>query len=229
MSNSGRPVHDSYQRFFQEYLTKERFFEFGVKEIIYGDLGKVRDSWNALKYRIVNGGDKVYIRGFGRNASGSQLYLDFYKYLFPKAVVEIDPTNNYAPTTTIKEMTGYAKQESRKYTRIMNYQVSHVFGRTKNVYLFTAPWNIVYLPKLLDPLTGHESKGVWAEEFTSIFQRQIFEKFEEHIGDYNELVTTGDFTSRLDEGIQSLKDKYTIAEVEKLASAVKTDFSIIDV
>ena len=82
---------------------------------------------------------------------------------------------------------------------------------------------------LRQAVPDHESKGVWAEEFTSMFQRQVCEKFKEHIGDYNELVTKGDFTNRLTEGIQSLKDKYTIAEVEKLASAVRAEFSIIDV
>ena len=44
-------------------------------------------------------------------------------------VIEIDPTNNTKPTQLLERNTGYRKNES-----IFNYQVSHVFGLTKNVF-----------------------------------------------------------------------------------------------
>ena len=37
---------------------------------------------------------------------------------------------------------------------------------TKNALTFNAPWNIVYMPKLFDPFTGHESKGDITKKFT---------------------------------------------------------------
>lgn len=47
-----------------------------------------------------------------------------------------------------------------------------MFGRTKNIYAFTAPWNIVYMPKILDPFTGHEAKGEMVDEYRMLFQKQ---------------------------------------------------------
>ena len=76
------------------------------------------------------------------------------------------------------------KNDSRELIR--NYQVSHIFGRTKNPFLFTAPWNIVWKPKLLDPLTGHESKGDLHEKYKAEFLSKSREKYSDFIFEYNQ-------------------------------------------
>ena len=56
---------------------------------------------------------------------------------------------------------------------IINYQVSHIFGKTKNIYAFTAPWNFIYLPKIMDPLTGHEAQGYLKERFQFELEKRV--------------------------------------------------------
>ena len=81
----------------------------------------------------------MYIRGFGRNSNGTHLFQEFYKEVFGNAHVAVDPTNNAIPTKIIRDLTGYSKSSSARDEAIRNYQISHIFGRTKNVYTFTAP------------------------------------------------------------------------------------------
>ena len=138
-------MRDSYIRFFSEgYISKEQFFEFGLKETIYAPYGKVELEWNRLKNRILNN-ESVFMRGFGRDANGTYLFQELYKRLNGNNNIKKDPTNNAEPTKIIRALTGYSKTVNSKYELIRNYQISHIFGRTKNIYAFTAPWNIVYI------------------------------------------------------------------------------------
>ena len=41
--------------------------------------------------------------------------------------------------------------------------------RTKNVYTFTALWNMVYLPKIIDPFIGHEAKSEIVDDNQAAF------------------------------------------------------------
>ena len=100
-------MRDSYERFFSEgYISKEQFFDFGIRETIYAPLEKAKEGWEELKHRIRNNGP-VYMRGFGRNSNGSHLFQEFYSQVLGNENVKIDPTNNKEPTTVIRDMTGY--------------------------------------------------------------------------------------------------------------------------
>lgn len=117
---------------------------------------------------------KVYVRTFGDkgNSETKSLLERFYKYIFSnKEVISLDSSNNSAPSSTLNKYTKYTKNKNHKSKNILfNYQMSHVFGKTLNCYAFTAPWNVVYLPKVLDPFTGHESKGELTEQFTENYK-----------------------------------------------------------
>ncbi len=181
-------MRDAYEQFFAKgYITKQQFFEFGHSETIYAPMDKAEHEWKALKNRILNN-DEVYIRGFGRDASGTQLFIDLYRSLFGQENVTKDPTNNAEPTKMLTLLTGYSKSGKNGFEHIQNYQVSHIFGRTKNIYTFTAPWNIAYIPKILDPFTGHEARGEDAREYRSLFQRQAYDRFHHMIEDFNDLM-----------------------------------------
>lgn len=148
---------DGYKIFMQEFnITEDRLIEFGIKETIYVDQDIVREEWKALKSRVLDGSSKVFIRGYGREARGTDLYLTMYSNIFGHNQFFKDPTNNTSPANMIKWLTGYSRQEkpTSKYKQLRNYQVSHIFGQTKNPFSFTAPWNIVYIPKIMDPFTG---------------------------------------------------------------------------
>ena len=201
---------DSYNNFLSEFkISEDQFLDFGIKSVIYIPIDKAKENWNSLKDKITND-DEVFIRGFGRDAKGTPLLLEFYKYLLGNSHIKKDPTNNYHPTKTIKKLSGYSKDDPKvkfiltnadpkykyifnnntksknsKYELIRNYQISHIYGRTKNVYAFTAPWNIAYIPKIYDPFTGHEAKGNMVREFISKLEIQTYKNFKPLIEDFN--------------------------------------------
>jgi hypothetical protein len=224
-------MRDSYERFFSAgYISKDQFFEFGLKETIYSPLDRANEGWRDLKQKIYSNSE-VFIRGFGRDASGTHLFLDLYKNVVGNKNVQKDPTNNAEPTKLIKELTGYSKSKSAKHESIRNYQVSHIFGRTKNVFAFTAPWNIVYMPKMLDPFTGHEAKGAMIDEYTKLFQEQGYKHFQPLIEDFNEIMSSGQIVNGVKDHIDLISENSEISEKEiiKLKKAINEEFSTIEI
>ena len=205
---------DSYEQFF-EIVSKEKLFKFGLDNIISIDAEHAKNLWNELKTNVSqNTNSKLFIRSSGRDGKGNDLLKAMYKDVLG-IDIEIDSTNNTKPTQLLERNTGYRKNKS-----IFNYQVSHVFGLTKNVYCFTAPWNVVFIPKLIDPFTGHEAKGEYVEEFQIQFQKYIYSKYKELIDDYNCLIR-----SKYPE-IKSYLEK--LAEPKKLMDYLK-DFQEIKI
>ena len=179
--NNIQNIRDGYKEFF-ELCSQEDFFRFGLSKIITIENDKIKEDWNKLKWNIENKGNDLYIRDFGRNGIGNSYLEMMYKDVFDISI-NFDPTNNTKPTQKIQKLTEYRKNKT-----IYNYQVSHIFGNTKNVYCFTAPWNIVFIPKILDPFTGHEAKGTYVNEFRNIFTKKYFELFHDYIDDYHSLL-----------------------------------------
>ncbi len=214
-------MRDAYERFFRAFsVSTEEFFDFGIREIIHVPVDVAANEWTALRSRVETGG-LVTVRGFGRNGLGSTQFLDFYAHVFGHSGFAIDATNNAAPTEVLQRLTGYSKTRRANCELLANYQVSHVFGRTKNPYAFTAPWNIVYIPKIVDPFTGHEARGELACQFQNRFRAHVFSVFRPLIDDYNDVVTASQFAARI--------DVYT-AELEQhsqFASALRDAFSPI--
>lgn len=224
-------MRDSYERFFsEEYITKEQFFEFGLKETIYSPLDKAEQEWVNLKNKIAND-QTVYIRGFGNGAKKTHLFLNLYERLLDNSHIQKDQNNNTNPTKLIRELTGYSKTKHSKYKMIRNYQVSHIFGKTKNVYAFTAPWNIVYMPKILDPFTGHEAKGEMINEYTKLFQKKSYEHFNLLIDDFNNIITKPSFTDKLHQSLHELEKSnvYSNEDIAILKKSVSEEFSPIKV
>jgi len=224
-------MRDSYLRFFsQGYISKNQFFEFGLKETIYSPYEKAEKEWNNLKQRIMNN-EEVFIRGFGRDANGTHLFQKLYAMLVGNSNIKKDPTNNAEPTKLIRKLTGYSKTKSTNHELIRNYQISHIFGRTKNIYAFTAPWNIVYMPKMLDPFTGHEAKGEMIEQYTLLFQKQAYQQFGKLIDEFNEIVTNSSFRSNLKGCLDELGQDllFDVKDIKKLEQAVKLEFMPIEI
>lgn len=155
---------DSYIKFFQNFgIDINSAFSWGIENTIFPSMDIVEKAWRELLAKITNN-QTVYIRGYGRDAHATHLYFDFYKYLFNNECVKKDPTNNAIPQRNIEKFTGLKRNRD-----IFNYQVSHIFGRTKNIFLFEAPWNIAYVPKIMDPFTGHEAKGDLPLKYQAMF------------------------------------------------------------
>jgi len=226
-------TRDAYELFFEEFIgeNKDKFFNFGLEQTIDANeisAEKAKAKWEDLKLRLASG-DQVYIRRYGAGGRNTKLYKDFYAFVFETKELKEDPTNNSMPRKLIEELTGYMKKPKKGYTEIQNYQVSHVFGKTKNALAFTAPWNIVYLPKLLDPFTGHEAKGDDVTEFTKLFQERCVSKFKNMILEYNEIMKNDAPSSKLSSGIEYVVTKHDLNEKQKsdFARSVYSEFAPI--
>lgn len=128
----------------------------GLNQIIWPQTNIGLQYWAMLQRfkDAQNGGAPLYIRGYGRNNSKTYLFIDFFKKYY-NLNVEPDPASNTIPKQVIEDCTGLTINK-----HIRNYQISHIFEeRTHNPLLFTAPWMICYVPKILDPFTGHECSG----------------------------------------------------------------------
>ena len=200
-----RKILDAYDKFFKKVGNSKEFFEKSMDDIIFINEEYIAEQWNKQKTKLLNG-EQLYIRGYGRDAKGTNKYKLLYSYLFHNENIEKDSTNNAIPTKLIAEYTEYSKIERDGKKIIMNYQISHLFGRTKNPLLFSALWNFAYVPKYLDPFTGHELNGKYGEEFKTVFNAFIRNKFAAYIEDYNSFVATY-IEPKLEEALDNTKKK----------------------
>ena len=213
---------DSYQVFLDAFnIQKDDLYQWGISSTIFPELDAVADAWEDLKKRIFSN-QTVYIRGYGRDAHGTQLYQDLYKYLFGNNNVKKDPTNNTVPHKHIQQLTGL-----RRNNDVYNYQVSHIWGRTKNAFMFEAPWNICYTPKLIDPFTGHETKGAWPEEYQKMFVAYAYNRDKAFIDDYNQLLIDKDIHNKIAQYLQTIKPSISEREFAQFERDVYSEFAPI--
>ena len=105
----------------------------------------------------------------------------------------------------------------------MNYQVSHIFGHTKNPYAFCAPWNIAFVPKILDPFTGHESKGELTKKITTLYKNLMLTNYQELIEEYNAIMDSIKSDIEIFIGQTKMKDK----KILSFHQSLKNEFSKI--
>ncbi len=190
---------DSYEALIPEYISKEDFFRFGLEKTIYIPDEKVKQEWKALKERI-NSNKPVYMRG-SKDSGSNQLFFEFYAKVFKNEQVKKDPSNTQNPAKVIEDLTGLKKSKD-----LSNYQLTSIFGKSKNILAFAAPWNIAYTPNIIDPLLGVDAKGALATEYQKLFLEHAYNKFKPYINEYNEILTNGHFLRTIDEHMKKLYD-----------------------
>ena len=219
---------DSYLNFLKNFnISNEDFIEYGLNDIIFVPNDKVISEWEILKNKVYSN-QETYIRGMGRDATGTKYMLEVHKNLFGNSNIKKDPTNNAHPTKILENLTGFSKRKLKSSNLISNYQVSHIFGHTKNALMFMAPWNIVYIPKLFDPFSGHESKGELTQIFSTKLKEITYEKFKEQIDDYNSIVNNSKFVDSLNLSIENLKSNNSEMS-DKLLNSIKDEFSEVKI
>lgn len=173
-------MNDAYHRFLTHFrISVDELIQFGLSETVFPDATLVDRQWDECKRKLDRREDH-WIRGYGRDALGTKLYERFYQILLGLRVIK-DPNNNYHPKRMLERVT-------RNSTKSMtNYQVSHIFGRTKNPVLFTAPWNIVWKPKVLDPFTGHETTGQLRDAYIKSYHEHVRVRYQKYLEDYERL------------------------------------------
>lgn len=202
---------DAYTKLF-ERIDKDLFFKNGIDDIIFMDKQAIDEHWEKLKKDVFNN-QSVFIRGYGRDAKGTSLYRKLYENMFENANIKKDPTNNAKPTELLKNNTSYSKIKQSGKTLIANYQISHLFGKTKNPLLFNCPWNIAYIPKYLDPFTGHETQGQHSKDFKHSFLISLKEKFKDYIEEYN-LIIRNDVADKIEESLEFVKSEMVKSKIE---------------
>lgn len=213
---------DSYARFLEHFnISEDTFIKWGIESIIYPPENEVRSEWEKLKYRIFNN-EKVYIRGYGRNGHATTLYINLYAELFQNYNVKVDPSNNTAPKKLLESITN--NKNNKNY---INYQRAHIFGKTKNIFLFEAPWNLCYIPKIFDPFSGHEASGHLPDLFQNLFLKNACDRFSDYILEYNEILNSLDIRNRLNDYCDSLKELYPTNELNQFAKDAHNELSPI--
>lgn len=222
---------DSYDLFMQAFpqINENSLWQFASKNIIMISRGEARKEWENLKDNILTGKNKVYIRGYGRDAAGTEKVLDFYKNVFSGIQIFKDRTNNERPTRMIERLTGHYKSKKldKGQTRVCNFQVSHVFGRTKNPFLFTAPWNVVFIPKVLDPFTGHEAKGKIKDNFKAKFEEFIYNEYKDLIEDYNSIINVPETKKNIEKFLGNLDTERAKDDIKKNLSVVQVEQAVM--
>lgn len=211
---------DSYKLFFESFnIKKEDLYNWGISSIILPKYDKVEEEWKKLKNRIFTNQD-VYIRGYGRDAKGTKLYFNLYKEIFGNENVKKDPTNNKWPQLHMEQLTGL-----KRNVDILNYQVSHIWGHTKNIFLFEAPWNICFAPKIIDPLTGHEAKGDWPKEFKKMLISHAQNIYKPIIDEYNQLLVDYDIHNKIALYLEKIKPTLSPKQYKRFEKDVYSEFS----
>lgn len=213
---------DSYEALIPEYISKEEFFRFGLEKTIYIPDAKVEQEWKNLKDKIKSN-KTVYMRGV-KDTGTNQLFYAFYAKVMNNEQVKKDPSNTQNPAKVIEDLTGLKKSKD-----LRNYQLSSIFGRNKNILAFTAPWNIVYTPNILDPLLGADAQGELAKEYQRVFFEHCFKKFKPYIDEFNDMVTNAHFLRIVDEHFESLYDnaKHDKDRVVNFETILRDDFAPI--
>ncbi|MCX4296729.1 MAG: hypothetical protein OSJ73_06820 [Lachnospiraceae bacterium] len=117
---------DSYEQLLTHFnIDKASFLEWGISSIIFPPVDKVALKWKDLKNRIFYN-ERVYIRGYGRDAHGTDLYIKLYEKLFDNSKVKKDPTNNAVPHRLIQQLTGKGMLQ-KKFQELFLLKASELY------------------------------------------------------------------------------------------------------
>ncbi len=203
---------DAYKLLFDYFANKRfepiEFYRFGILNSRYADKVKpslVEEQFELLVSLLETGTfgsippngrttQKLSIRKYSGSKTKSTWFLKTYKKVFPNAEIRID--GNASPKENFRRITKCQIYTRSEHAAILgdtqellkNFQYSHVFDdRTKNPLLFEACWNGVLTPKVIDPLTGHETLGEWPRQFQPVFRNEIRKRFKASIIHFNEI------------------------------------------
>jgi len=212
-------MKDSYEALINDYLPQENFFAYGLENTIYIPDEKVKPEWEKLKKQI-NSNKKTYMRGL-KDHTGNQLFFDFYGKVFKNEQVAKDPSNTQTPAKIIETLTGYKKSKD-----LRNYQLASIFGRGKNIFAFSAPWNIAYIPSIFDPLLNSEVSTDLATAYKQAFLQHSYTKFKPYIDEFNDMITNRHFLQSMDDYFARLYDNNMLdrTATAKFETLLREDF-----
>lgn len=95
------------------------------------------------------------------------------------------------------------------------------------MFLFEAPWNICYTPKIMDPFTGHETKGTWPQEYQQLFLSKAADLYRPFIDDYNNLIKGLDVTAKIERYIEEKRGAIPDKDLLQFERDAKNEFQLV--
>ena len=71
---------EAYSKLFEQ-IDKDSYFKSGIDDIVYMDNQAIATQWEHLKKAVFEN-QTVFIRGYGRDAKGTELYFKLYEKMF---------------------------------------------------------------------------------------------------------------------------------------------------
>ncbi len=201
-AHAADPNRESYQEFFEAFgIMPQAVCDFGLDHSVFAEQGAAMAQWQELKGALL-GGRRLHIRAEARNDREFLFYKRLNEHLFQNDALSPDCTGNYYPRRNLERAVGWVVtiHPSRDTGVLVNYQTSHVLsGRTHNPLLYSAVWNIVFTPKIIDPFTGDEAHGPAALLFRDAFINSIRVRFADCIEDYNNFLNVHNIEDRIND------------------------------
>ena len=212
-----KEIRDSYEEFFTWLVSDEvkkilsaknsmvgdeikkvemraAFWKFGIEQTIFVAPELAAKQFDSI-LSVLNGPKTNFKRTYNgkecsvfylrkeKNTEYQKPYRDFYKKIFN--IGEGTKNNIVFGDNNIPRKTIHSFVADDECDR--NYQCSHVFERSLNPAAYISVWNMALTPKMFDPLTGHEAKGIDAVIFQILFQGVAYKLHQECIKKkYNE-------------------------------------------
>ena len=196
------PNRESYQEFFEVFgIMPQAVCDFGLDHSVFAAQGAAMAQWQELKDTLLNG-RRLHIRADAGNDREFLFYKRLNEHLFQNDALRPDCTGNYYPRRNLERAVGWKVtiHPPRDTGVLVNFQTSHVLsGRTHNPLLYSAVWNIVFTPKIIDPFTGDEAHGPAALLFREAFINRIRARFAGCIEDYNNFLNVHNIEDRINE------------------------------
>lgn len=185
------PNRESYSEFFSAYgIDIESLCEYGITNSVFASTKDAVAQWTRVKTDFFEN-HKLPIRMADTNGEEFRFYKALYRHIFGYTSLTNDATGNYYPRANMERALGIKVtiKPSSETGHLVNFQTSHGFsGRTKNPLMYSSIWNIVFTPKVIDPFTGDEASGEYADAFRNAFQLAIKTRFRQCIKEFNDIV-----------------------------------------
>ena len=196
------PNRESYQEFFEAFgIMPQAVCDFGMDHSVFAEQMVALAQWHELKDDLLNG-RRLHIRADRGNEREFLFYKRLNEYLFQNDALAPDYNGNYYPRRNLERAVGWEVTIHPEGDTgvLVNYQTSHVLsGRTHNPLLYSAIWNIVFTPKIIDPFTGDEAHGPAALLFREAFMNSIRARFAECIEDFNDFINVHNIGNRIND------------------------------
>lgn len=196
-----------YRHFFDnKEITVKDLWDFTLENMIFIDNQEGIIFSDRVQDYLTNGEKGILLAGATNPFEEQIHYKNIYRILFPGVTFKFETIKNATPRKFLEALTGVKETDPpmQIYLKLRSYQVLHIFKRVHNPYAYLAPWNIIFIPKVLAPFLTVNEKYVIPRfltsnqkefyekhieelpEFEVAVKRYIYDRYQQEIDDFNE-------------------------------------------